>query len=129
MLVPEHQDWHNNIEEYFDAKKRLFTQQAGNDLTIYNANNPTSKKVASISNAKKIPYIVPDENLTNFEHEGIYVNNDTIFAKDQPVCNTSDVALLGTLNLENVCAAIAATWDIIEQYSDVITKVVKDLKA
>src|SRR5690606_37335441 len=40
-------------------------------------------------------------------------------------CNTKDIALLGRHNLENVCAAIAATWEIINHDTKLIKKVLR----
>ncbi len=126
MMAPEHQDWHDNIEDYYNAKQRLFSQQTSNDLTIFNVNNQISTKIASISQGQKVPYVVPDEAQKDFIRDGAYVDGDTIYFQNNPVCKTSDVALLGRFNLENVCAAIAAVWQIIGGNVEVITRVVKE---
>lgn len=125
MLVPEHQDWHKSIEEYYGAKQQLFVSQADEDITVYNADNETSVKITAVSRGKKWPYVVPSETEVVFEKEGVYVEGDTIYMKERPVCKIEHVALLGRHNLENVCAAIAATWQIINGDTELITRVVR----
>jgi UDP-N-acetylmuramoylalanine--D-glutamate ligase len=128
MIAPEHQDWHNNVGEYFSAKENLFARQTKNDLLVYNANNEITLRVIEPSQAEKIPYFVPEEDEEPGVKNGSYVVKDTIFMVDKPVCKTSDVALLGRHNLENVCAAIATTWKLINGNQELITKVLQDFK-
>ena len=59
------------------------------------------------------------------EKTGAYVAGDTIYYEDTPVCKVSDVQLLGRHNLENVCAAIAATWKIIDGDTIAITRAIQ----
>jgi UDP-N-acetylmuramoylalanine--D-glutamate ligase len=126
MLTPEHQDWHNDINDYYQTKERLFAGQTAEDVVVYKSNNETSTKVASVSLGKKIPYVVPTENDKDFTRDGVYVDGDKIYMQNALVCQTGDVALLGRFNLENVCAAIGAVWDIIGGNVELITKVVKE---
>ena len=51
MVVPEHLDWHTDIEEYMDAKQQLFMNQTEDDVAIYYAENENSEKLAP-TNAK-----------------------------------------------------------------------------
>jgi UDP-N-acetylmuramoylalanine--D-glutamate ligase len=124
MLVPEHLDWHPDKEEYYAAKANLFAHQTPDDRLVYNGGNGTTTKVVSASKADKIPYYVPLAGQENRKTNGAYVLDETIFYRDEEVCDTNDVALLGRHNLENVCAAITAVWQIIDGNTDVIKKVV-----
>jgi UDP-N-acetylmuramoylalanine--D-glutamate ligase len=126
MLVPEHQDWHSNIKEYFNAKQNLFAHQTEEDYTVYNANNEVSKRVASVSKGTLIPYEVLEENQDPSITSGAYVLGDFIFMGDTNVCDTAKVALLGRHNLENICAAIATTWRIIDGNKQAIQKVASE---
>ena len=128
MLVPEHQDWHGSVDEYYQSKERLFSQQAGDDITIYKADNENSIRVTAVSRGQKIPYSVPAEGQTSSEKSGVYIEGDTIYMQNTPVCKTSDVALLGRHNLENVSASIASVWQIVGGNTEVITKVVREFK-
>lgn len=124
MIVPEHLDWHPNKEEYYAAKANLFARQTPDDRLVYNGGNGTTTKVISTSKADKIPFYVPLTGQENHKTAGAYVLDGTIFYRDQEVCDTNDVALLGHHNLENVCAAITAVWQIIDGNIAVIKKVV-----
>lgn len=113
MVVPEHLNWHAEMDEYITAKQQLFARQSADELVVYNHNNAHSQEVVRASGARKITYEVPGPGAEPASNEGAYVRDDTIFMNETPVCNTTDVALLGRHNLENICAAIAATWEII----------------
>jgi UDP-N-acetylmuramoylalanine--D-glutamate ligase len=69
---------------------------------------------------------VPPENESPGLKNGAYVDGDTIYMQETAICKTSDVALLGRHNLENVCAAIAVVWQIIDGNIEIITQVVKE---
>ena len=114
MVVPEHLNWHLNLKEYYDAKTNLFIHQTAEDIAVYNAGNQVSKRIAGAGASTKVPYYVPPKGeLANTVH-GAYVEGDQICMDGVIVCDVSDVALLGRHNLENVCAAIAATWPIVK---------------
>jgi UDP-N-acetylmuramoylalanine--D-glutamate ligase len=42
------------------------------------------------------------------------------------VCQTGEVRLLGRHNLQNVCAALLAVWDLIDRRRDIVKKVLGD---
>ncbi len=128
LVAPEHLDWHSDLAEYYNAKKNLFAKQSGEDLTIFNANNSESTDITSVSEGKKIPYFVTNENIDVTNKNGAYVENDTIYYQQTPVCKTSEVGLLGRHNLENVCAAIAATWQITSGNVMAMQKAISEFK-
>lgn len=128
MVVPEHLDWHANKEEYFAAKANLFMHQTADDRLVYNGGNGITTKIVTESAASKIPFFVPLVGQENHKVAGAYVVNDTIFYRETEICATSDVALLGHHNLENVCAAITAVWPLIDGDIEIITKVVSEFK-
>lgn len=126
MVVPEHLDWHPTKEEYFAAKANLFAKQTPEDRVVYNSGNGISTKIVEQSKASKIPYFVPLLGQESHKVAGAYVVGDEIYYGDTKVCDTSDVALLGRHNLENICAAISAVWSIIDGNTDVILQVVRE---
>ena len=56
MIVPEHLNWHKDLDEYIEAKSQLFKQQTDSDIAIYYAQNETSKTIASSGKGKLITY-------------------------------------------------------------------------
>ncbi|MGB9608786.1 MAG: Mur ligase family protein, partial [Minisyncoccia bacterium] len=53
-IFPDHQDTHKSLSEYFNAKKNICRWQNKNDLVFYFKNIPLSKKIAWVSQGKKI---------------------------------------------------------------------------
>ncbi len=104
MIVPEHLNWHPGMGEYTEAKANIFKFQSKTDKAVFNAKNQYSKQIAQLSKGAKIPYL---------DKGGAWVDGEVIRYGKQEVCKVSDVALLGPHNLENICAAITAVWDII----------------
>lgn len=105
MVVPEHQDWHKDMDEYANAKQQLFRWQKESDYAIYYGHNQYSKQIASISPGRKIPYM---------KHPGADVVEGHVVIDGQTVCKTSEIKLLGKHNWQNVCAAVTAVWQAIQ---------------
>ncbi len=103
MVVPEHQDWHQDMEEYVNAKSQLFSHQTETDIAIYYSKNEISKKIASSGNAAQIPY---------YNYPGAVVEDEYIKIDSNEICKISDIKLLGRHNLQNVCAAVTTIWQI-----------------
>ena len=125
MVVPEHLNWHESLEEYLSSKANLFTNQTSEDIAVYNMFNKNSNSITAHTKARRLGYAVPDSNEMLPTEASAYVNGDSIYFGSQVICKTSDVALLGRHNLENVCAAICAVWDLIDGNIEAIVSVVK----
>ncbi len=105
VIVPEHMDWHRgNVAEYVATKANITKFQHSDDLLVYHGQNQYTAKIAEASQARELPYL---------DLAGAYIDGSDIKFKDQVICSVSDVPLLGQHNLENVCAAVAAVWDIV----------------
>jgi UDP-N-acetylmuramoylalanine--D-glutamate ligase len=126
MIAPEHLNWHVDMYEYIQSKQQMFAHQEQNSLAIYNARNAFSEQIATVSHGQKIVYDVPPPDQEPGDTRGVYVEGNHIIAFDEHVCNVDDIALLGRHNVENVCAAIAASWEIVKHNHHVIKKVVKN---
>lgn len=105
MVVPEHLDWHEDLEEYIAAKQQLFIHQTEKDTAIYYAKNENSISIADASVGKQLPY---------YERPGAIVENDLIKIDEQEICRTDELRLLGQHNWQNACAATTAVWQIIQ---------------
>ncbi|HSX46099.1 MAG TPA: UDP-N-acetylmuramoyl-L-alanine--D-glutamate ligase [Candidatus Saccharimonadia bacterium] len=103
MVVPEHLNWHPDINDYTLAKTQLFAHQSAEDCAIYFADNELSVLIATASHGKKVPYFAPP---------GAYVNGDSIVIDDQVVCRIAELKLFGEHNWQNVCAAVTAGWQV-----------------
>jgi UDP-N-acetylmuramoylalanine--D-glutamate ligase len=103
MVVPEHLNWHADFADYTHAKSNMFAQQTADDIAIYFNDNLDSKNIAAHGAGRKIPF---------YTAPGAYVNDDTIVIDGQTVCDVADVQLLGKHNLQNICAAVTAVWQV-----------------
>ncbi|MDB5185677.1 MAG: UDP-N-acetylmuramoylalanine--D-glutamate ligase [Candidatus Saccharibacteria bacterium] len=103
MVVPEHLNWHTDLNEYLTAKAQLFAHQTASDVAIYFAENQTSQQIASTGQAHKIPYYAPP---------GATIDNGCISISGQVICRTDELQLLGTHNWQNACAAVTAVWQV-----------------
>lgn len=107
MIVSEHLDYHTDEQEYWDAKGNIFAHQQESDVAVYNVNSQPSMNLAFTSAGTRIPY-----DVTGVHQEGAYVSDGQIWYQKTPICSVADVALLGAHNLQNVCAAVTATWQV-----------------
>lgn len=124
MVVPEHLNWHHDFEDYKRSKSNLFRYQNSKDVAVYNVLNDTSKAIAGTSPAeKKLTYAVPKAGEDFSPLYTSYVLGEMIYYHSQPVMRTTDVKLLGRHNLENICAAMATTWDLVGGNIQAITSV------
>ena len=103
MVVPEHLDWHTDVQEYITAKQQLFVHQDERDVAIYFADNDTSVKIADVSKGHQLPF---------YRSPGAWVDKDRIVIDDREICKSNAVKLRGNHNLQNVCAAITAVWQV-----------------
>lgn len=101
LVEPEHLDWHEDLQDYIDAKSNLFRQQTDQDIAVYFADNQRSTEIASTSKGQKIPY---------FAQPGALVQDGTVMIDGQAICRTDELKLLGEHNWQNVCAALTVVW-------------------
>lgn len=110
MVVPEHLNWHGNVEEYIESKKQLFVYQNKEDKAIYFNDSDYSKEIVGVSHGIKIPYYTPP---------GAHVEDEYIVIDDKKIIDTKEIKLLGKHNWQNICAAITAYWQIDQNISAV----------
>jgi UDP-N-acetylmuramoylalanine--D-glutamate ligase len=104
MIVPEHMDWHPNMTDYTEAKANIFRHQKPEDIAIYYNDNQYSKQIAGYSPGQKIPY---------YASPGAFVDQySKIVIGGSEIIDKSEIKLLGEHNLQNVCAALTAFWQI-----------------
>lgn len=126
MITEEHLNWHKDMYEYINAKRQIFVHQKPSDIAIYNAEDVYATDLVSSSPAlTKISYDAPTEIVPPQFTEGAYVEGSQIKMRGKNVLSIKDIELKGRHNLQNVCAAIAATWNLINQKPNIIKKAVK----
>ncbi len=102
-LYDAHLDYHGSKREYAEAKAAITKNQTEADYFIYNADQEDVRKMAAHSVATLIPF-----SATKKYENGAYVEEGAVYFRGEKVIETSEIALPGKHNLENVLAAISA---------------------
>jgi UDP-N-acetylmuramoylalanine--D-glutamate ligase len=108
MIVPEHLNWHEDMDEYIKAKQQLFVHQTPQDTAIYFADSEISHQVVSVSPGKKITY---------FAEPGAYIHDNHIVIDNQQICHVDELKLPGKHNWQNACAAATVVWQVQQDIS------------
>jgi len=105
-VFPAHLDYHGTIEEYRDAKYRLFANQGADDVAVLNWDQPMVREVAEFAKGRIVPF-----SIREVLEQGVFVKDGVIHArmhdKELSLLPVAEVALRGEHNLENVLAAMA----------------------
>jgi len=100
-ISPNHLDHHENFEEYVESKMRLFSNQTNQDWAVYNADDVIIKSYLSTINSRKVSFgKEPKEN-------GVYYDGKLV-RFESSAYDLTDMKLIGTHNIENSMAAVAA---------------------
>ena len=110
-MTQDHFDRYPNIEQYFNAKKRIFMSQNDGDYAILNYD---SQKVRALSKDTKAKALYFTSHRLPKEYDGAYIENKQIIirtnGKFQWVANVEDLGLEGTHNIHNYLASILAAF-------------------
>lgn len=100
-VTPDHLDRHHTLENYINAKARLFETQGNDGHAILNADDPTCLSYASRTKANVVWF----SRKTNSD---VRFNGHTIFLGTEPLLDAEDLPIRGLHNVENAMAAAAA---------------------
>lgn len=107
-ITPNHLDVHSSFDEYVQAKEEIIKNQSGDDLAIFNWDNPVTRRLAA--NAKGKVYFFS----RRLQPEtGAFVKNGDIILRldgknEEYICPAAEKRLPGEHNLENILAAALA---------------------
>ncbi len=113
-ITPDHLDRYKDMEEYIDAKARIFENQSEGDYLILNADDPIimqvrNEKLEVRSKKPKILYFSRERKV-----EGIYLKDGEIYCNlphlplapcHLPLISQDEIKIRGVHNLENAMAA------------------------
>jgi UDP-N-acetylmuramoylalanine--D-glutamate ligase len=102
-LAPDHLDRHADLQAYLAAKLRVFSNQANEDLAVYNANDPALADVDLGGCARRVSFCRgagPDCEVS--------LSEGTIFYDGEPLLSAGELGLFGDHNATNAMAAAAA---------------------
>lgn len=115
-ITPDHLDRYHSLEEYSEAKARIFENQRGEDFLLLNADNPETVKVVKeqIKGKREKPGIFYFSRKK--EVEGIYFKDGRIYCNfpgmslvthHSLLIHADEIKIKGVHNLENAMAASA----------------------
>ena len=106
-FTPDHIDWHQGLENYFEAKARIFKFPQNPAFSVLNGKDP--KLLEFAPQAAGEVFLFAKETDTNC----CYEKDDSIFykrnGKEEEIIKLSDCPLVGEHNYQNImCAVICA---------------------
>ena len=101
-VTPDHLDRHYTLENYADAKARLFVNQREGDYAVLNADDPICRGYAGRGAGKPVWF-----SSTHEVRDGAWLDGDSIMLDGEPLMDAAAVPLRGLHNLENTMAAAA----------------------
>jgi UDP-N-acetylmuramoylalanine--D-glutamate ligase len=116
---PDHIDRHKSIENYWNAKKRIFMNQLDHDYAIVNYDDSEVMKAVKDCKAR-----ILGVSMKNEGGSGIYLKNNELILnidnKKETILNVNDISLKGIHNIQNVAFAILASYIIGVKKKDII---------
>jgi UDP-N-acetylmuramoylalanine--D-glutamate ligase len=106
-LAPDHLDRHGTLENYLDAKLRIFANQGNDDAAVYNGDTPELRDRDLGGCARRIRFCPVEGESADPDCE-VSMRDGVIFAADEPLLRADELQLLGDHNVENAMAAAAA---------------------
>jgi len=105
-LTPEHLDFYKSMDNYFNAKLKLFTKLSNNKIAIINNDSKYSRKIINSTKAKILTFgfkststIYPEKITMTLEGSKFLIH----FKKQKIKVTTK---LIGDFNISNILAAI-----------------------
>jgi len=124
-ITPNHLDYHTDFDEYINAKKCILDNQTEDDKVILNYDNEITNGLAKYAKGKVV-FFSSKTKLDN----GYIVDDDTVKYCENKlrkhILTYKDMKLKGRHNLENACAALAATEGLVD--IGLATKVITSFK-
>ena len=104
-LTPDHILWHKTLENYFEAKAKMFRNMDSNSHAILNYDDEFTRKLGEQIKAKVHYFSMQDRN----KKDCAYFESNKIYYNDEEIIDVKDLKIVGAHNIQNtMCAVIAA---------------------
>lgn len=107
-LSGEHLDYHSSLEEYFEAKKKLFLLNSKKKMAVVNIDDPWGKKLVSQLSTGTVTYGLEQSAVIRGEDFDLTENGISLSVKYPGGTLPVSSPLLGKPNVYNILASIAA---------------------
>ncbi|RKD27670.1 UDP-N-acetylmuramoylalanine--D-glutamate ligase [Caminicella sporogenes DSM 14501] len=109
-ITPDHLNRHKTMENYIEAKTRIFmNQNSSDDIVVLNYDNIETRNLSKKVKCKTV-FFSRREKLD----EGVFVENEYIVVKldgnEEYICKVDEIYIPGNHNLENALAAVAISY-------------------
>lgn len=110
-ITPNHLNWHVDMDEYTEAKAKIFALQTEGDRLVLNAENDITRSFAERAKGEVTLF---SSKKTIDCARAVYLDGENIIYSDgkekTPVMARSDIKIPGMHNVENYMAACACVW-------------------
>ena len=109
-LLEDHQDYHLSLEQYWETKLKIFANQSGDDVAIFNVDDP---RVASLFYGREMFGLDSSAQEEKKELGWPWIRRDGQFLvfigePNKPFLNIENIQIPGAHNLSNISAALLA---------------------
>lgn len=126
-VAEDHLDWHPSFTDYIAAKARMFANQAGDDLLVFNADDPAVAEAAVAAPARSVPFTLGPDRPRAESPQNLWENRpgsetdagswrlegDRLVRPDgTPLISVADLSRTGPHDIANALASAAAAADL-----------------
>lgn len=106
-FTPDHLDWHDGLENYFDAKAKLFKKPQEPAFAVFNGADKKLLEFSATVNSEVFLF------AKEIEDNCCYIKNNSIYfkrgGKEEKIIDIKDCPIIGEHNYQNImCAVIVA---------------------
>ena len=105
-LTPDHLGRHGTMDAYGEAKARIFSNQQGDDVIVFNADDPRVEKAVHSAGCRKMSFSQQNPASVYVEKGIMRYNWDGVSGE---VIASDEIRIKGRHNLENALAAAGAS--------------------
>lgn len=125
-ITPDHLDWHGSLDQYINAKYKIFSNQDSEDFLILNYEDP----ILSMLKGNVVPKAIWFSSKRILE-SGIFIENGWVKSKlwdtQEDIIPLSEIGIPGVHNIENIMAVVGLSLCLGVEVP-VIRRSIKDFK-
>jgi UDP-N-acetylmuramoylalanine--D-glutamate ligase len=101
-ITPDHMDRYGSMQDYREAKARIFLNQGGEDFLVLNADDPETMELYKPARSTGVKVSLFSRRK---EVDGVYLRGGKVYFGRYPVLGAAEIGISGVHNLENAMAA------------------------